>query len=378
MTHYILIATLLSLIGGLFYFGWFQKRLDVLQAKVTLLVIIALSWTIPILVPTIPEYTKTLEKEYLFDYNAYTAWNVVDIKDDALVDCYEQAKSSADQCQCEIEQQSNIIRYQNNPYYNVIIASKQPVYWFFVVMMVLLALDLLVKVGVLLLLVLGSHRQKREIEGVTFYLLRPTFEWPIAISSFTLWNHYILMQEGYEDHFSEEELQHILLHEVAHLRQYDTWWQLGMYVLRLFWWMQPMFYWFKKELDALNEYVADDFAAAQVKQPKAYAKTLIKAKELQLHQRKPSFALAFAKSLFKRRILRLVKGKKAQQPWKAWLALPLILLLFWNTTAVALPLLQRQDIAIRQYEVLQQKNQTTGEVAFCKSCLVSELLETDE
>ncbi len=373
MVHYILLSSLLSIIGGLFYFGLLRNRLKVLHAKYTLLAIIILSWVIPFLVPSLPNYALSLEDEYLFDYSQYNQWNVVEIADPLLVNCYEIAQTSAEQCNCEIEQQSNILLYQSNSYYNFLIAAKTPIFWFFMFIMTLFFLDLIIKTICLAILVKKSKKTKKTLAGTTFYLLETPPNLPLAISSFTLFRHYIIWSAELSNKFSPEEIEGILLHEVAHLQQHDTWQQFLLYVLRLFWWLQPMYYLFKKELNDLSEYVADDFAVKHIGNAKAYAKMLIKAKELQIHQEKVSLAVAFAKSLFKQRVLRVIKEPKVYHKSNIWLSLSLIVVIFWATSSLTLPFLQQQNISIRQYEVLQQKNTLSGKIKFCKSCLIEDL-----
>lgn len=377
MTNYILLSCLLSIIGGSLYFGLLRKRLQVLQAKYVLLGIIVLSWMIPVLVPSLPNYTSALEQEYLFDYSEYDQWNVVDLNDETLIACYETASNSAEQCNCEVQQKSNVLYYQYNPYYNCIIACKQPLFYFFLAMMLLFLVDLILKIACLIFLVIKSPKEKRQLEGTTFYLLRPKQDMPLAISSFSLFHHYIVAHPNLEARFTEEEMEAILLHEVAHLQQRDTWQQLLLYVLRLVWWMQPMYYVFKKEFDHLNEYVADDFAANRVRNPKFYAKTLLKAKEQQIQYKQLNLAMYFAQSLFKQRIVRLVQPTQnsAKPNWA--IALAFVGVVFWSTSAIALPILQEQNIAIKQYEVLQKKNSSTGKYEFCKSCIIEELKSSE-
>lgn len=373
MVNYILLSCLLSFIGGAFYFGLLQKRLQVLQAKYVLVGIIALSWIIPILVPSLPNYANALEKDYLFDYSNYDAWNVVNIEDQNLVACYETAENSKEQCHCEIKQQSNVLYYQSNPYYNFIITCKKPCFCLFVLMMLVFALDFMLKIACLIYLVIKTPAEKRTLAGTTFYLLRPEEKMPLAISSFSLWKHYIIAHPDLEQNFSEKELEAILLHEVAHLQQRDTWQQMFLYLMRIVWWIHPMYYYFKRELEELNEYVADDFAAQYIGNTKFYAQTLLKAKEQQAQHTQLSLVVCFAQGLFKQRILRLVHTPTSYHRPNWVLTLAFVGVVFWSTSIVALPMLQEQDIAIKQYEILQAKSSSTGKSEFCKSCIVEEL-----
>lgn len=361
------------MIGGGLYFGVLQKRLQVLQAKYVLLGILLLSWMIPLMVPSLPNYTQELGEEYLVDYKNYNAWNVVDIQDDNLVACYESATDSKEQCHCEVKQQSNVLYYQSSSYYNFIIACKHPLFCFFVVMMLIFLLDFIFKTACLVYLAQTSPKEYRTLGGTNFYLLRPTQNLPLSISSFSLWKHYILLDANLEANFSELEMEAILLHEVAHLQQRDTWQQMLLSVLKVFWWMQPMYYLFKRELNELNEYVADDFAVQHIGDAKFYARILLKAKEQQTKQDALSLVACFAQGLFKQRILRLVSTPVSSSKPNWVLSLLLVAVVFWSTSAVALPLLQEHDIAIQQYEILQEKNSLTGKYEFCKSCILEEL-----
>ena len=375
MIHYILLSCLLSLLGGGLYFLFLQQRLAVLHAKYTLLAIIMLSWVIPFLVPSLPHYTQAFQAEYLFDYSQYNQWNVVDIQDQALVACYDKAANSKEQCHCEVQQQSNILFYQANPYYNFWLTCKSPLFYLFLLMIGIFILDHFVKLICLILLTFTSPKEKQYLANTTFYILHPDYKLPLAISSFTLWQHYIVLNPQLEQKFTSEEMEAILLHEIAHLRQRDTWQQFFLYVLRMFWWMQPMYYWIKREFNELNVYVADEFAARHIGNPKFYARTLIKAKELQIQHEEMSLALAFAKNLFKQRVIKVLENPRNCKASTAWGSLALVAVVFWTTSAVALPSLQQQDIHIRQYEVLQQQNLSTGETSFCKSCLIEQLTE---
>lgn len=373
MVHYILLSCLLSMIGGGLYFFVLQKRLQVLQAKYVLLGILLLSWLIPVIVPSLPNYTQELGAEYLVDYKNYDAWNVVDIQDENLVACYESAENSQEQCHCEVKQQSNVLYYQSSSYYNFILTCKQPLFWFFVTMMLLFLADFFLKLLALIYLAHTSPREALSLKGTTFYLLRPTQKLPLAISSFSLWKHYILLDTSMEANFSEREMEAILLHEVAHLQQRDTWQQMFLSVLKVFWWMQPMYYFLRKELEELNEYVADDFVVKELGDAKFYARILLKAKEQQTQQASLSLVACFAQGLFKQRILRLVNVQAPSQKPNWIFSLLLVGVVFWSTSAVALPILQEHDIAIKQYEILQKKNSITGKSEFCKSCILDEL-----
>ena len=275
--------------------------------QMVLVAIVLLSWAMPFLVPSLPKQTQALQQQYLPDYRDYDAWNVVDLQDEALLSCYKTASTSADQCHCEIKQQSVVLEYQSNPYYNCILVCKGPFVGFLLGIMVLWWLQLLLRVVCLWGLVLTSQKERRVLDGQTIWLLRPSARWQLAVSSFTLWRAYVVLPAALEARFSARELEGILLHELGHLRQRDTWQQTGPQLLQSAWWMHPAFYAARSELHRLNEYAADDFAVRRVGDAKWYARLLVKSMEQQL-QHAPTAQLQLVlysvQSLLRQRVLR--------------------------------------------------------------------------
>jgi hypothetical protein len=129
-----------------------------------------------------------------------------------------------------------------------------------------------------------------------------------------------------------------------------------------------LYYYLQQELDRLNEYVADDFAAQQLGDVKRYARTLLKAKEQQQQQQQRlNLVLYFAQGLFKQRIMRLV-AERPQHYQPHWLlTLSVLGILFWQSSSIALPALQAEDQALRVYE--QQRAAYTQESnPICPTC----------
>lgn len=380
MFSYIVLSSILALVGGMFYFAILKKYLQVLHAKYALMSIIALSLLIPFTVPNIPTFADSLEAQYLFDYYKYDKWNVVDIKDPKLLDCYNKANSSGEVCNCEMVQKTEILAYKPHGAYNIIYWSRQPVIYAFLLIFALMLLDLGLKLAFLVYLALASKKEKHSLVGTNFYILYTTARQNLPISSFTLFRHYIICPPLFEQ-FTAEEQEAILLHEIAHLQQHDTWQQVGLNIARIFWWMMPMYYFFKKELKHLNEFVADEFAVEKMGNTKKYATILLKAKECQLNLKQASYTLTLTKtkSLLKDRILRLVHSPKngehiAQRKSKHLLvSLGAVVGLLWATSMIAAPVLQDQVVAFKQYEILKKESALTGKNTFCKDCLMQKL-----
>ncbi len=367
MLNYLFLSTILSLVGAALYFFWLNKRLSAAQCKFALMLILILSWIIPAIIPSIPHYSDALAGKELFLYDEYNAWNVVDIQDKSLQNCYDQAANSADMCDCEVVQKANLITFQQDPFYNFLLKARIPLLIILGFTAFIFLLEFLIKLGFLLYITITGYRIQQEFHGITYYLLYPNTKTQLPLSAFTLWRHYIVWSPVL-DELSLEEREAAILHEIAHLRQKDSWQQMLLQIFKLGWWMSPVFYRFLQEFRRLNEFVADEFAAQQLGSTKQYAKLLLKVKA---QQTKPSFSftLAFAQSLLKKRVLHLIQEPRKAKKWQFGSYLLIIVFALWGTASYTLPLLQKQDLKVKQYELLKSENTKTGQDIFCKSCL---------
>jgi hypothetical protein len=377
MLNYLLLSTLLSIVGASIYFLWLRKRLSATQSKLALSLVLVLSWTIPFVTPSIPHYSEALVGKELFLYEEYNAWNVVDIEDKKLQECYKKAEDSKDICGCELVQKADLITFQQDPFYNFLLKARLPLLIILGFAAFIFLLEFLIKLGFLIYIVITGYRIKAEMDGVRYYLLYPNTKVQLPLSAFTLWHHYIIWSPIL-DELSVEEREAAILHEVAHLKQRDSWQQMFLQFSKLGWWMSPIFYLIQKEFLRLNEFVADEFAAKRMGNTKRYAHLLLKVKE---QQQKPSFsfALSFAQSLLKKRVLHLIKQpeKKKASPIQLKSYLLLLVLVLWATSNLTQPLLQKQDLKVKQYEVLKSESGKSGEKLFCPNCW-SENLDSSE
>jgi beta-lactamase regulating signal transducer with metallopeptidase domain len=92
---------------------------------------------------------------------------------------------------------------------------------------------------------------------------------------------------------SADELNTILLHELAHLRRWDDWTNLAQKVLRALFFFHPAVWWVERRLSLEREMACDDIVLAQTSNPRAYAKCLVALAEKNLLLRR-GMALAQA------------------------------------------------------------------------------------
>jgi beta-lactamase regulating signal transducer with metallopeptidase domain len=91
---------------------------------------------------------------------------------------------------------------------------------------------------------------------------------------------------------SADELNQILLHELAHLRRWDDWTNLAQKVVEALFFFHPAVWWIEKKVSLEREMACDDAVIAETASPRAYAECLTHLAERTLIQR--SMALAQA------------------------------------------------------------------------------------
>ena len=84
---------------------------------------------------------------------------------------------------------------------------------------------------------------------------------------------------------SPEELNQILLHELAHLRRYDDWTNLAQKLVKALFFFHPAVWWIEKQISLEREMACDDAVVAETARPRAYAECLAHLAEKTLLQR---------------------------------------------------------------------------------------------
>lgn len=91
---------------------------------------------------------------------------------------------------------------------------------------------------------------------------------------------------------SAEELNQILLHEIAHLRRWDDWTNLAQKLVKALFFFHPAVWWIEKKVSLEREMACDDAVLAETASPRAYAECLAHLAEKTLIQRSIAFAQA--------------------------------------------------------------------------------------
>ncbi len=112
----------------------------------------------------------------------------------------------------------------------------------------------------------------------------------------------ILLPQSMVLALTDDELQHVLLHESAHLLRRDDWMALGERVLRALFCFQPAMHFIGRQIEREREVACDDWVIAQSGEAKPYATSLARVAELGSAARVPMLATGAGrpKEIFKR------------------------------------------------------------------------------
>lgn len=89
-----------------------------------------------------------------------------------------------------------------------------------------------------------------------------------------------------------EELRHVLLHELAHLRRRDDWTNLIQKIVKALLFFHPAVWWMDRELSMQREMACDDTVLAHTASPRTYAQCLARVAERSFMRRQIALAQA--------------------------------------------------------------------------------------
>ena len=135
--------------------------------------------------------------------------------------------------------------------------------------------------------------------------------------------------------FTDENVNpDIIRHELSHIRHHHSWDILMVELMKIFQWFNPFIYFYKRELQSLHEYIADDDVVATGSDKRNYMMLILQqCTAVDFSDMSNNFSLI----LTKKRIKMITKHEKAKGFWWKLLAtLPVLaLLLIVNARASA-------------------------------------------
>ena len=124
---------------------------------------------------------------------------------------------------------------------------------------------------------------------------------------------------------SVEELNSILIHELAHLRRWDDWTNLAQKLLRALFFFHPAVWWVESQLSLEREMACDDIVLSKSVSPHSYAECLVSVAEKSFMRRGLALAQAAVSRMrhTTKRIAQILdlKRSRAIRVWKPALGL---------------------------------------------------------
>ncbi|PIQ48035.1 MAG: hypothetical protein COW03_12540 [Cytophagales bacterium CG12_big_fil_rev_8_21_14_0_65_40_12] len=115
-----------------------------------------------------------------------------------------------------------------------------------------------------------------------------------------------------------EQIEAILLHELAHIKRNDFLINIVINVLQVVYFYHPAFWWLNAQLDDEREYDCDESTVLLISNPLVLAKALTRISEFNLRPKPSSPALAFAGP--RNQMLKRIKRIVQRQPQTNWLS----------------------------------------------------------
>ncbi|RXJ43776.1 M56 family metallopeptidase [Gelidibacter gilvus] len=159
--------------------------------------------------------------------------------------------------------------------------------------------------------------------------------------------HYIFLGTD----ISAEKKEHIMQHEMVHVKEKHSWDLLVFEILRIVFWFNPLIYMYQNKLSNLHEFIADA-KAVKYKGKSAYYQSLLSQV---FETQQISFINPFFKqSLIKKRIVMLSKSKSKQiHLIKYALLVPMVMGMLMYTSSYASEI--KDPFPVFQKEVLNQE-----------------------
>ncbi len=380
LINYLLITYLLSIVGTLLYL-FLRNKVSLDTRRWLLLGTIGFSLAIPWVMDSLKAHTdahiyEVCLHEHTIPEDVWLAY--CPDQGEEMEMCYELAASTEGFCNCQEVVLDNLILFKSQPTYDFLLASRPLILNAVPILACIILLLLFVRIAYLFYIIRISKKEELKLGNQKYIILYPPR--PISVGSFQLFHSYIIWQDDLSI-LKEKERNAILWHEVAHIVQKDTWSKIGLSALQVIWIFNPVFYFLRKELDRLSEFIADRFAIINNGDtPQDYAQLLLKMKKLQLASTLQSTATEggamvsyFGESELKARVKQILSKKTQTRRFNyQHLSTPFIGLLLFSisiTNYYSMPVITRQLDHLKVYQSIATLEHESGQQVFCRNCI---------
>ncbi len=160
---------------------------------------------------------------------------------------------------------------------------------------------------------LRKHGANRKVTFCTSKEIRV----PAALG---LWRPAVVVPEWALKELSPDQLNHVLLHELAHLQRWDDWTHLTQQVLQAVLFFHPAVWWIERKAALEREMACDDAVLAETDRPRAYAECLARLAEKSLAHRSLAMAQAALGKVrqMSTRVARILDGNRPAPTGLVW------------------------------------------------------------
>ncbi|HVN22174.1 MAG TPA: M56 family metallopeptidase [Dongiaceae bacterium] len=122
------------------------------------------------------------------------------------------------------------------------------------------------------------------------------------------------------EELSADDLNQVLLHEMAHLRRWDDWTNLAQQVLKALFFFHPAVWWMDNRVAVEREIACDDAVLRRVASPRAYAECLARLAERSFVNRGIALAQAALGKIWQTsvRIARILEPNRPLEAGRSW------------------------------------------------------------
>lgn len=339
LVSYILSSILLSWIGLVVYllFRWLHPALQGQRIMIWLVILTSLG--IPLTAPFFNSFGPDTVDTRIFKGSEP---NILDF------------------CHCEVPNTGHVILYQASRIYDFLLANTPTLFVTLLVCTLFFLIRYSLQIMKLVRLVRKYPNEEISISGKKVFLVKGIDH--LAAGSLRLWRRYIFWNQKL-DELPEEARQSIIWHEFSHIQQCNTYEKLILNALQGIWFLNPVLYFFRRELNILSEYQADEYATVRGPSRKAYAHLLLSVKS----QAKFSLVHFFKSNLLRNRIERIL-GQKPRFRLSLVPTVAIGLLCLFSSEIYTQSYIQNSLHEIKVYEFMSKAHGETGQEEFCVKC----------
>lgn len=161
---------------------------------------------------------------------------------------------------------------------------------------------------------LVEHKIKRRLP-----VRLVTVDRPLGPATVGIFRPTILLPAQFVAQATDEELDAVLSHELAHVVRRDGWAALLQTAAVALWWFHPLMHWASRQASRVRELSCDDMVLARFDiAPPQYARTLLKVLELQVTSRwQPVLSMAIS-SATTNRLYRIARRSSCRSSTPSW------------------------------------------------------------